>query len=664
MRRRTNHTRAAAGVVVLLTLVLAFAVLVANRQGEPAAGRVIVLGIDGMDYSLTARLMAEGQLPNLSALAERGHFGPLETSMPPLSPVAWTNFITGANPGVHGVFDFLRREPAEVRDGFAPRDAVCRLPAELPPTDIPFTSYVLPAQRRHELVRKTEAFWEPIARRGIPVTIVRVPGNFPASPGPAQVLAGMGTPDIEGGYGRYTYFTDDRGEWDRTLTGGRVVRCQVRDGVVHPTEADGGELRLIGPPNPFAKASPQPSAEVPLEIYVDREARTLALRLGEQEVVLKQGEWTPWLKVQFLLVPGLKSAEGIVRFYAKEVAPALRVIATPVNLAPGAQDLASGNLDRELADAIGPYATAGMPEMTKPLADGVFTAQEYMAQSDLVLAEQQAQFDYLLRRGRSGLLFFYSSSLDLDSHVFWGPHCAGDGSAESPRVIDRYRVMDQAVGRAMAALGPRDVLYVMSDHGFGLVEWHFSLVRWLQREGYLAYKAPLAERSSRCYGDVDWERTRAYPVGFSGLFVNFRGREAVGCVEPRDRESLALELRRKLLSVRDEATGRAVFANVYRPADVYRGPCVDEAPDLVLGYAEGFAPSDESAIGTWSVMTIGPNDTVFTGHHVGDFRLLPGVLFCSRRLSQANARLEDVSVTVLKEFGLGATPSMTGRPLY
>ena len=73
--------------------------------------KVIVLGFDGMDYAFTKELIAEGRLPNLARLAEQGSFNPLQTAVPPESPVAWSNFTTGMDAGGHGIFDFLHRDP-------------------------------------------------------------------------------------------------------------------------------------------------------------------------------------------------------------------------------------------------------------------------------------------------------------------------------------------------------------------------------------------------------------------------------------------------------------------------------------------------------------------------------------------------------------------------
>ena len=75
--------------------------------------RVIVIGIDGLDPVLCERLMQQGKLPNMRRLRDANGYRRLGTSIPPQSPVAWANFITGADAGVHGIFDFIHRNPAE-----------------------------------------------------------------------------------------------------------------------------------------------------------------------------------------------------------------------------------------------------------------------------------------------------------------------------------------------------------------------------------------------------------------------------------------------------------------------------------------------------------------------------------------------------------------------
>ncbi len=97
-----------------IPLVGVFALLVASGCGgryEKTGKQVVVIGIDGMDWNYTQELIAAGRLPTFEKLQREGMAAPLGTSVPPLSPIAWSNFTTGTDAGGHGIFDFLHRDP-------------------------------------------------------------------------------------------------------------------------------------------------------------------------------------------------------------------------------------------------------------------------------------------------------------------------------------------------------------------------------------------------------------------------------------------------------------------------------------------------------------------------------------------------------------------------
>jgi hypothetical protein len=83
-----------------------------SRGNAGTHHKVIVLGFDGMDPAIMARLAREGKLPHLATLMEGGNHRALGTTVPPLSPVAWATFTTGLNPGGHGIYDFVHRDAA------------------------------------------------------------------------------------------------------------------------------------------------------------------------------------------------------------------------------------------------------------------------------------------------------------------------------------------------------------------------------------------------------------------------------------------------------------------------------------------------------------------------------------------------------------------------
>ena len=115
--------RVVASLLLLATLMVEPAL---TPGGAEAADdrRVIVVGIDGMDWGLTEQMMAAGELPNFSKLARQGSGGPLGTSVPPLSPVAWSDFITGMDAGGHGIFDFIHRHPDTMAPYLSTSEAV------------------------------------------------------------------------------------------------------------------------------------------------------------------------------------------------------------------------------------------------------------------------------------------------------------------------------------------------------------------------------------------------------------------------------------------------------------------------------------------------------------------------------------------------------------
>ena len=663
---------AAAQTAARIQLLLAIAFSLFSALAHAASPRVIVLGIDGMDLALTRTLLDQGKLPNLANLAKDGSFLPLQTSMPPLSPVAWSNFITGSNPGNHAVFDFLRRDPAAVGPNLLPDDAVSAI---LPPTaaewPLPFTPYAWPPQSRMTLLRKGTPLWQILESRRIPATIYKIPANFPVSPSNSHILAGMGTPDIEGSYGLFSYLSSQPDDWAKTLTGGRILRATVENGIVRILTHSGQTAPFLhGPINPFLSAK-QPSetrrANVPFDLYLDPDEKTAAISLQGRDIVLNQGQWSTWVPVQFDLLPNIKSIHGLVRFYLQQASPSLRLFISPVNLAPGTPGLASSRLDALLYDALGPYATKGMPQETKALMQGLFSTDEYLAQADLVLNEELQALNFLLPRQSHGLLFFYISALDLSSHVLWqhhDPQHPAYDKNQSPRhanrIADLYIRLDALVGNVRAQLRPTDVLYVISDHGFAPVYRQFNLATFLANEGYLVFTPSALNKTSRSFADVDWSKTRAYALGFQSLYINLQHREATGIVTPMQYAPLVDEIRAKLLALNNPS----IFKNVYRPAEIYTGPFVNDAPDLILGYAPPFGPSDDAVLGTWTPNLLSHDPRSFAANHAADFSAVPGVLFSTRKLPRHAPRLEDVTITILKDFGLPPDPQMTGKPLY
>jgi predicted AlkP superfamily phosphohydrolase/phosphomutase len=628
----------------------------------PVTKKLLVIGIDGMDPQLLERFTAEGKMPNFSALAARGSFTRLSTSIPPQSPVAWSNLITGMDPGGHGIFDFIHREPATL----APYLSTSRV--EPPKHILPLGSWRLPlTSGATVLLRHGKSFWEILDEHGVPAVIYRMPANFPPVKTHARTFSGMGTPDLLGTYGTFSYYTDDLFVAAGPVNGGHVYPVKIENGRV--------QSKLYGPYNTLRKGEPQ--AALDFTVFVDPAEPVAKIVLPDQEIFLREGEWSPWVRVEFELLPVLASVRGICRFYLKETHPGFKLYVSPVNLDPADPALplsTPANYSRELDDALGPFHTLGIAEDTKALSGGYLNDDEYLQQARLVLDEQLRAFDYELARFRSGMLFFYFSSLDLNSHMFWRTlekdHPAGEAAQQHANVLEQFYIaMDLALGKALARVDDRTTLLVLSDHGFAPYTRSFNLNTWLLQKGYLALKPDATPGAGSAAGDffkdVDWSRTRAYGLGLNGLYLNLSGREKQGIVHSgAESDALLADLVRELLAVRDPASSAPVITRVDRATEIYSGPYVAQAPELLIGYNRGYRAGWGTVLGGISAEVFEDNLDPWSGDHCMDYTLVPGVLLSNRKLAATAPSLLDIAPTILGEFGVAKPPQMKGASVF
>jgi predicted AlkP superfamily phosphohydrolase/phosphomutase len=600
-----------------------------------------------MDFELTSRMMAEGRLPGLSRLAEMGGFQALGTSTPPLSPVAWSNFITGQDAGVHGIFDFIHRDP----ETMLPYLSTSR--AEAPERFVHLGNWQFPLDEgRVNLLRRGTSFWEVLEEHGVPTTILRIPANFPPSGTATRELSGMGTPDLLGGYGTFSYYTTDRLAFiGEEISGGEIHVVEDEDGVI--------EGQLYGPDHPL-KRTPEPLT-TDFTLYVDPERPAVKLVVGDEERLLQEGEWSNWVPVSFELIP-TQSVPAQVLFYLKQVRPHLKLYVSPLNLDPFAPALPIStpeSYSAEIAEATGRYYTQGMPEDTGVLSAGVLTPTEFLEQAHIAMRELQNELPWVLSRFDKGLLFYYVGNGDLVSHMMWRPmdpgHPAYDAERDAPFadvVPSTYEVMDSMVSDALDQMGDDTLLIVMSDHGFTSWRRTFHLNAWLHQNGYLAVKdEDLPDLEGLL--NVDWTRTRAYGIGLNGLYVNLAGRERDGIVAPEERDALLAEIAAELEAVVDPATGRPAISRVYLRDETFTdGGQLGVGPDAVIGYTKGTRGSDPSALGVVGSEILTNNDKPWSGDHGMDAPDVPGILASSRPLKRPARNLRELHASVLAELGV------------
>ena len=617
-----------------------------RKRGRRRTGirRVVIVGLDGFDPGRCRRLMSLGRLPNLKGLETRGTFRPLQSTCPPMSPVAWSTFATGVNPGKHNIFDFLNRDlqtrSLELSSSRVESDPSGRRPVV-------------------RLLRKSRPFWQVLSDYGVFSTVLRVPITFPPEPFRGLCLSGMCVPDLQGTQGTFTCYTDE--EVKGEVTSGRFVQIAFRDGKARAT--------LPGPTISSGGAAKQ--LQVALMIERGRTDGQATLWVSGQRIRLTPGRYSEWVHVVYKA--GIfRKVHGICRFLLAQGSSGFRLYSTPVNIDPEHPSLPIAHpryYSIYLAKLIGPFATLGLAEDTWARNEGALDDAAFLDQAYSIHAEREAMFFAALRRQRRGACVCVFDAPDRIQHMFTRrksdpvQDAARAEEAACERVVDEmYEKMDRLVGRTLGELRKGDLLFVISDHGFSSFRRGVNLNAWLKQEGCLA-TLPGREDASHLQG-IDWSRTKAYAFGLSGIYLNRAGREKGGIVGDSEAATLKKELAEKLLSLQDGEAGRRPVRSVYDAADTYRGPYAANGPDLVVGYDEGYRASWEAAVGKVGEDVLTDNRKTWQGDHCVDFKLVPGVLFCSRPIDgERDIRLMDLAPTVLDLLGVPVPPHMDGTPI-
>jgi len=610
-----------------------------KRDAVANTSRVVVIGFDGLDPTLTEQWMAQGKLPNFARLRSTGHYQRLGSTNPPQSPVAWSSFATGLDPGAHGVFDFLVR----TESSYAPEFSIAKITP--PKSELRAFGFKIPlADATIVNTRVGTTIWSEYERMGLPASVLRVPVTFPPEP-IKRMLAGMGVPDLLGTQGTYTLFsTETRKVGAAAQSEGRVMNIAPQ-----PT----GEMftRIEGPNNPLREAA--------IPLYVDLKivgtSRGATLTIGDRAIELATGSWSDWVTLDFDFAP-FQAMRGIVKFHLSQGFPDVRLYMTPIQVDPQKPALPISSPPEyasKLADRIGRFHTLGMAEETWSLNEGHISDDAYLDMvADVYGQRERMLFDTLAQRD-SALVVMVFVQPDRVSHMFWRgidtQHPLHEGvNARGRAAIEwAYVEADRILGKAIASLTPNDKLVVLSDHGFAPYRHSVHLNRWLMENGFLALKAGKST-SGALYQSVDWSRTKAYAQGLNGLFLNVRGRESQGILDPKAVAAVKRELIAALTSLKNPTSNESVVSQVYDASVVYRGGETKRAPDMVVGYAPGYRASWQTALGAVQGMTLEVNHQKWSGDHCIDVEQVPGVLFTNFALPVPITRIADVSALLLK----------------
>ena len=708
------------------TLTLVGLMLLSSAGSLFAAGhhqRVLVLGFDGVDGRLTEKWMSEGKLPNLAKLRDQGTFRPLRPTVPPQTPVSWSTFSTGIDPGRTGIFDFLRRDPKTYLPLFAAIDETKKpfllgrnnpaaaaaaalvvvfalaslLLLAVSDRRIRFgvaallavagaagafagTKKYIPESQPGAINRREGIpFWEAAARAGFKTQVVHVPVTFPANDfAEGHMLSGLGVPDMSGRIGKPFFFTSEldfkkSSENEFSID---VVQLEDNRGII--------QTKIVGPPNKLFGTPPFISTPLTLTVADDR--KSMAFDVSGQHFTMRQGEWSGWKSFVFAFNSLIK-LRGISRFYVISIEPEIKIYLSPINfdpasLPPGFRISTPPQWAPELAKQFGPYKTMGWAIDTWAIADGFANEQMFWDDMQWTVKQYRTMYDSFLQSDNDLLVQCFEFP-DRVAHVFWRfidpQHPAYDAALAArwgDGILRSYQLMDAIVGDAMkAAEAHQAALIVLSDHGFSTWRKSVNYNTWLVQNGYLSVRSGVQVKDrnvemlfdqGQFWENVDWTKSRAYSLGLGDVYINLKGREAQGTVNPgAEYEQLKQELKSRLAAMVDPENGARPVSRVFAREDIYRKFDPNMIPDLFVTNTEGYRVAWQSSLGGIQKNLIEPNKQVWSGDHCSlDPELVKGIFFYNRKLASSRPPyIADIYPTVLGLLGVKAPYELDGVEL-
>jgi predicted AlkP superfamily phosphohydrolase/phosphomutase len=627
--------------------------------------KAIVIGLDGLEPAVVEAMLERGELPNLARIRQSGGYSRLKTTYPAQTPVAWSTFATGTNPGGHGIFDFIARDPAT----YLPDAALSRFE--------PPRSAFAPARAVNQ--RKGIPLWQTLSQAGVPSVVLRCPCTFPPEEINGRMLAGVGVPDLRGSQNRGTFYSQNPD-----------VQARDNEQLVILPPGFGFKTHVIGPRNTRPAASADTTCEIRVEVKPG--ASSLLVETGgtPARVEVAQNSWSEWVRLKFK-ISMLQSVTGIARFFVRQLEPWVEFYVSAVNFDPAAPLFpvsSPGSYAKDLADQIGLFSTLGMAEDHGGLSNGRFDEQSYLAQCELILQERERLMRYELDRFREGFFFLLYDTPDRVQHMLWRfrdrehPGYDPDLAREYSTLIEQhYARCDKCLEPVFDQVDENTLLIVLSDHGFNSFRRAFDTNTWLWQNGLLAIKdgrKPSGD-PGQGFAAVDWSRTYAYAVGLGGIYLNFRQREREGILEEgSEAERVRDAITSGMAGLIDPAVERIAIRSVRRREGLYTGPYAADAPDLLVNFSPGFRVSWQSAVGGFASSLIENNTPHWSGDHVIDPDEVPGVLFMNRpqsgqskneppRLGEGphgSPRLVDLAPTILNHLAVPVPEIMEGKSLH
>ena len=545
--------------------------------------KILFLGLDAAMPDLVKKFVAEGAMPNTAKLLEQGFFSRLETVFPPLTAAAWTAIVSGAGSGTNGVPSLMVKHPGEELDHW-------------------HTSF-----DRNQVL--CETMWDVGKRLGKKIAMINWPVTFPMgaiSEEEGCQLAGALNPPF-----RYFFMP----LWDVASSAcfsDKLLHCNQIPGravKVETTKAEGWtnlpqskrphlEFEIVVPPTYVKGYRMNVLIYASSEEGYDRILVSEGKNAKEPLTDIAMGEYGPWITRSFDARDYPRN--GRFRFQILELSKDgkhFKLYQSAINMADTYSVPAS--LTKEVEAVAGAYM-----EVDDPWAfmDGWMSSDLYLEQLGLHANWWGDATRHVLENKEWDMAFSWVGTIDHIEHALYSgiePASRVYNEKTAPlcwhMIRESYRQVDENVGKILEAVDLNETYVVLiSDHGMTHLDWNPFVKEHLQRAGLLKYNLDLSTDDPSNLS-IDWTKTLCHPLEpcHAHIFINLKGRDPQGIVEPEEYEAVQERIINCLMSMKNPENGSNVVAYALKKKEaarlgIYEGPGIDRVGDVLYAWNPGY----------------------------------------------------------------------------
>jgi len=515
------------------------------------------------------------------------------------------------------------------------------------------------------------------------------------------MLAGLPLPDIRGTNGFYHYWATDLSDLElgdaemggiiqRLEFNGETAKTMIRGPVSPILKAEQEDLRKIPKDQRtieqqarYEELTESGYKDVKVEMDVQKEAGGAKLTMEGNAVDLKKGQWSDWQPLAFKITPIVR-VHGLAKFLVVEDQPEVKIYMSPINWDPRDPPLPitkPNGWSKDLVKEVGIYRTIGWAEATSGLNEERIDEAAFIRDAYSAMDDRFRVMSHELEKKNWNLFISVYETTDRFQHMFFRlidpkhPYYDKDLAEKYKNALrDVYIRCDNIVGKAMEYVDPNTTFMVVSDHGFHSFRKAVNLNTWLVMNGYMHlygmedknYTLADLFDKGQFWANTDWSKTRAYAMGLGQIYINLQGREKYGTVAPGEEYSkLQNELIAKLRDFKDPDTGETMINDVYKRDDIYHGEYIGNAPDLMVGFNEGYRVSWQTTLGGIPKNLVENNMKKWSGDHCSfDYKSTSGILLVNKKINKSNPNIVDIAPTVYKLLGIPPVRELDGKPLF